>query len=1109
MIAERQRLERDRAALPERETQAKQQAQQLAEQQGQPIALPDPFTEKDKTEAEERERELARRVSELTTELERARARPEALRAEIAEARKRLETLQIELGRLRGEEARGGDDEARRALRRRIALAELEIAALEQHIANLNDTIELLQGLLPVLRLERDNAERAHARAKQRLELYTRAWESRLAAERARLAEQQRVAEVLAREGLPYEKSRAEAEKLLLAEADRTKAIEQEVSRWEQRLLALRTEAEKRRAETKKLEEQLEKASGEVEARVALLLGRFLEAVRRTRRFYDTKLAPAHDEAVRRLAELRAALEALDEQRQARREQFDKLHEVAKALFDTLHARYPTVYPEARWEAEERRWRELETRLIESVQQRERALRTLLERLVDVIELASAEGQRLVELESIVRRRAFWLREKPIIEYERIAPAVAVLEGYVRRARAAVAEPGALLRAVARWIAAPGRWWRLLLALLAAGLLVLTARRLGVQLERRFASTPEPPVPWRERARRAALRVLEAAVGPGCVAGWTAIVHALFASPVTLAALWTALLVLGVRGLQTAVRVLLRPVEADWRVVPVADDVARWLARLAQRVLLVTAIYLGLFALAPLLGPEAAEALRPVLGLLYRYVLVVIGLLAAADPVVFRRLLRLFSRDMAERLQRAMLPLGLFVGANVLAIFGLEAVGYRNAARSVRGSLLTSLGVIVAGLVLDRVLFRMVVARLAPSGVEGGEADGEGAEDDEQRRRRAFLLQLLGGLTDAVVLVAVLAGILFAYEVEPTTIERVLATPIVPPAEDGTGGVVVGGALAAALILLLTWVIYRYVRGFFDLFVLPRLGLSAGARFAITSVAGYVIAATGVLLALGQLGIRLGELEWLLAAAGVGIGFGLQEILSNFVSGLILLIERPIEVGDVVTVGEQTGRVERITIRATTVQTPDNVSVIVPNKEFITSRVTNWSHGDPKVRLRIPVGVAYGSEVGRVRETLLEVARKHGQVMRRPPPEVHFVGFGASSLDFELFVWVISPRPGVRRKVISDLCAAIDAAFRRAGIEIPFPQLDLHVRDATRLAVRLEDGEAKPQEGTAAAAPEAEEPERAVSTVREELARRLAARRSRAEMQVPKLDGES
>jgi potassium efflux system protein len=176
----------------------------------------------------------------------------------------------------------------------------------------------------------------------------------------------------------------------------------------------------------------------------------------------------------------------------------------------------------------------------------------------------------------------------------------------------------------------------------------------------------------------------------------------------------------------------------------------------------------------------------------------------------------------------------------------------------------------------------------------------------------------------------------------------------------------------------------------------------------------------------------------------VGLGFGLQEIFGNFISGLIILMERPVRIGDTVTVGDITGTVTRIQIRATTIRDWDRKELVVPNKEFITGKLINWSLSDPILRLVIPVGIAYGSDTKLAHETLLKVAAEHPNVLDEPEPKSLFMGFGDSSLMFELRVFIPSVEYYI--PVIDEVHTAIDEAFRKAKIEIAFPQRDLHVR---------------------------------------------------------------
>ena len=206
----------------------------------------------------------------------------------------------------------------------------------------------------------------------------------------------------------------------------------------------------------------------------------------------------------------------------------------------------------------------------------------------------------------------------------------------------------------------------------------------------------------------------------------------------------------------------------------------------------------------------------------------------------------------------------------------------------------------------------------------------------------------------------------------------------------------------------------------------------------------------GGVLAFNAVGVGWSNIQWLVAAVGLGLGFGLQEIFANFVSGLIILFERPIRVGDTVTVGNISGVVSRIRIRATWITGFDRKELVVPNKEFVTTQLVNWSLSDAASRLDIKVGVAYGSDTERTLALLRSVAEANPQVLRDPPPSVFFLAFGESTLDFELRVF--SPSVEQRLPIVHALHMEIDKAFREAKIEIAFPQRDLHIRTTPREA---------------------------------------------------------
>jgi small-conductance mechanosensitive channel len=227
-----------------------------------------------------------------------------------------------------------------------------------------------------------------------------------------------------------------------------------------------------------------------------------------------------------------------------------------------------------------------------------------------------------------------------------------------------------------------------------------------------------------------------------------------------------------------------------------------------------------------------------------------------------------------------------------------------------------------------------------------------------------------------------------------------------------------------------------------------KMPMDRGARESMVTMIGYIGVTVAILVTLGIAGIEYANLAIIAGALSLGIGFGLQNIVNNFVSGLILLFERPVKTGDWVVVGDTEGHVKQIRIRATQIETFDRADVIVPNSELISGQVTNWMLHDPRGRARIPVGVAYGSDTQKVKEVLMKVATDHPEVINdgsMPGPVVLFRRFGDSSLDFELRCFISDVDN--RLNVVSDLNFAIDAGFRENGIEIPFPQRDLHVKN--------------------------------------------------------------
>ena len=230
--------------------------------------------------------------------------------------------------------------------------------------------------------------------------------------------------------------------------------------------------------------------------------------------------------------------------------------------------------------------------------------------------------------------------------------------------------------------------------------------------------------------------------------------------------------------------------------------------------------------------------------------------------------------------------------------------------------------------------------------------------------------------------------------------------------------------------------------------VLVRTSLQPGQQYAFAQIAAYVVFLFGLLVGLQWAGVNMSSLVILGGAVGIGVGFGLQNIANNFVSGIILLMERPIQVGDRVEVGDTNGDVVRIAARSTWIRTNDNVVMIIPNSEFINSHVTNWTANDRQVRFPIPLGVSYNSDPEAVRDVLMEVADSHPDVLTIPEPEVVFTGFGDSSLNFVLNVWTVT-RVQYPKILASEIYFMLFKAFKEHGIEIPFPQRDLHVKSVS------------------------------------------------------------
>jgi potassium efflux system protein len=264
--------------------------------------------------------------------------------------------------------------------------------------------------------------------------------------------------------------------------------------------------------------------------------------------------------------------------------------------------------------------------------------------------------------------------------------------------------------------------------------------------------------------------------------------------------------------------------------------------------------------------------------------------------------------------------------------------------------------------------------------------------------------------------------------------------------------------LLLVLVILIATIISRYTRRILQKRLLPGFHLDLGLQYTLLRLVHYVIIALGVLYGL-KIGfsVDLTSIAVILGFLSVGIGFGLQYVASDIASGFILLFERPARIGDWVKLEDGIeGRVDKISMRSTVIVTNENMAVIMPNSKLVQNKFVNYSYGSQLVRLNIPVGVAYSSDLEKVSEALLEAARSVKEVLSEPAPKVHFAEFGDSSLNFQIRLWIDEPRDHAR--VRSAVNFAIDRSFRKYDIEIPFPQRDLHLRSGTFRGAGVESG---------------------------------------------------
>ncbi|MCK0743923.1 mechanosensitive channel MscK [Chromohalobacter nigrandesensis] len=407
------------------------------------------------------------------------------------------------------------------------------------------------------------------------------------------------------------------------------------------------------------------------------------------------------------------------------------------------------------------------------------------------------------------------------------------------------------------------------------------------------------------------------------------------------------------------------------------------------------------------------------------------------------------------------LLLGLALSVVPLILAGLIVMGFEYTALSLVGRFITSIYIlglwilveaaVVRGLAVAarRLAYRRAVARRHAQAKEDTESGLEVVEEppldmeqvNQQSLRLSKLILSLGFTLLLYVVWADLLGVLsYLDNVAVWQIERGEGEAMT------TSPITVADVLTALVLVALTLMMARNLPGLLEVMVLSRLSLKQGSAYAISSLLSYTIVGTGVVVSLGTLGVSWDKLQWLVAALGVGLGFGLQEIFANFISGLIILFERPVRIGDTITLGNLHGTVSRIRIRATTVTDFDRKEIIIPNKTFVTDQLINWSLSDNITRVVLTYGVSHGSDLEQVHRLLRQAAEENPRVLRDPEPQIFCLEYGATAFSFELRIFVNDLMD--RLYASDEINRRLDALFHEYGIRIAFNQLDVWLHDA-------------------------------------------------------------
>ena len=482
-------------------------------------------------------------------------------------------------------------------------------------------------------------------------------------------------------------------------------------------------------------------------------------------------------------------------------------------------------------------------------------------------------------------------------------------------------------------------------------------------------------------------------------------------------------------------RAVLAPDRPNWGLMPIRADAARALSRWIN---LVGAVFaLDVMLILAFRNADIAPALRSIYAM-GSDLLEGLGILLLVRPALWH-LQPPSPADTETKVEAAAAapfwPLIRLVAALAAVVgIGATALGY-----AALGDYLIK-NLVVTGLIIGGAfLLRGVARELVAFGLRSRLLREQAGLSHRSRRLLKFWLR---ALLDLVLLVVAVLAVLPFWGVAGETLRGWTLT-VLQGVQIGNVSLSIGDILLSIVVLGVGLVLVRMLRRALAEKLLPETNLDLGVQNSIASGFGYFGVLLAGTMAVATLGIDLSNIALIAGALSVGIGFGLQNVVNNFVSGLILLVERPVKVGDWVVVGSNEGFVKKINVRATELQTFQRASVIIPNADLISSSVVNWTHQDRYGRIDVAVGVAYGSDTAKVRDVLHEVAKSHAKVLDFPQPNVFFMNFGASSLDFELRCYTDDVL--FRLSIGSDLRFEIDRRFREEGIEIPFPQHVVHM----------------------------------------------------------------